>query len=368
MANDSLSSMVRSPTLAAVLAAALSTAIGCRAPLLQMEPDLVERPPPDFNREADAVSAAIRRGDWPEVVALSARAAHLAAARPFRGGASLHFVRAVDHLVYGLLQQGHLRQADEVIAWAERQESHQPHPVSAASLVAVHARRALELQDWSLAATLEPAQLETDLRFPDYPEALALGVYARGLGAARDGRLDDARHARARLERLIASARQQRATKARELARLEIQGDVLEVWITWLEGRPEEAELRMREAVGRSDWVNVDLVQPPPLLEPRELLGDLLLALGRPAEALEVYEASLVLAPRRAYALAGAGRAAAAVGDHATAARRYRELLAQGIPEGAGPLFEEARRFVFEEELATRPDAAGSQGGAEPPR
>jgi hypothetical protein len=46
------------------------------------------------------------------------------------------------------------------------------------------------------------------------------------------------------------------------------------------------------------------------VLPPRELLADLLLELGRPAEALATYEADLVEAPNRLRALSGAARAA----------------------------------------------------------
>jgi hypothetical protein len=57
------------------------------------------------------------------------------------------------------------------------------------------------------------------------------------------------------------------------------------------------------------------------------LEGDLLLDLGRPADALRSYEMTLVREPRRARALFGAGRAAEKAGDAATAKKRYQELL-----------------------------------------
>jgi len=45
------------------------------------------------------------------------------------------------------------------------------------------------------------------------------------------------------------------------------------------------------------------------VLPARELRADLLIELGRPAEALADYEASLKVAPKRRYALAGIARA-----------------------------------------------------------
>ena len=51
-------------------------------------------------------------------------------------------------------------------------------------------------------------------------------------------------------------------------------------------------------------------VTPGPPLPARELLGDMLLEIGRPAEALAAYEASLREAPNRFNSLYGAARAA----------------------------------------------------------
>ncbi len=51
---------------------------------------------------------------------------------------------------------------------------------------------------------------------------------------------------------------------------------------------------------------------PGAVLPARELRADLLLELGRPAEARAEYEASLKVAPKRRYALAGVARATTA--------------------------------------------------------
>jgi hypothetical protein len=72
-------------------------------------------------------------------------------------------------------------------------------------------------------------------------------------------------------------------------------------------------------------------VTPGAILPARELQGDLLLAVGRPADALAAYSASLARAPKRARGLAGAIRAATQAGDQATARRlrqEYRMLMA----------------------------------------
>ena len=68
---------------------------------------------------------------------------------------------------------------------------------------------------------------------------------------------------------------------------------------------------------------------PPDVVKPaHELLGELLLAQGKPAEAQQAFVRSLALAPRRAASLLGLARAAAAAGDAAVADQARADLRA----------------------------------------
>jgi hypothetical protein len=60
----------------------------------------------------------------------------------------------------------------------------------------------------------------------------------------------------------------------------------------------------------------------------RELLGDLLMELGRPTEALPQYEASMAKEPNRFRGLYGAGLAAEKAGDHMRARVHFEKLAA----------------------------------------
>ncbi|MDQ5870723.1 MAG: hypothetical protein M3547_00770, partial [Acidobacteriota bacterium] len=71
------------------------------------------------------------------------------------------------------------------------------------------------------------------------------------------------------------------------------------------------------------------------ILPARELLGDLLLELGKPAEALTEYRADLAASPNRLNGLYGAARAARLSGD-ALAARGYYEKLVTLVAKGDG--------------------------------
>jgi hypothetical protein len=59
----------------------------------------------------------------------------------------------------------------------------------------------------------------------------------------------------------------------------------------------------MRESVTREDATEKNAVTPGPLAPARELLGDMLVALGRPAEARDEYRAVLRKEPNRRRAI-----------------------------------------------------------------
>lgn len=86
---------------------------------------------------------------------------------------------------------------------------------------------------------------------------------------------------------------------------------------------------------------------PGPILTARELLGDLLVELGRPAEAIAQYEASIAKEPSRFRGLYGAARAAELAGDREKARRHYAHLIQQLGAEAADrPELRQARAFM----------------------
>lgn len=92
------------------------------------------------------------------------------------------------------------------------------------------------------------------------------------------------------------------------------------------------------------------MVTPGPILPARELLGDLLLELNRPAEAVVQYEASMAKEPKRFRGIYGAARAAELAGDRERARTHYGRLVQQiGASDADRPEIRHARAF-----LATR--------------
>ena len=82
-------------------------------------------------------------------------------------------------------------------------------------------------------------------------------------------------------------------------------------WVSLAQKRNDEALASMRQAADNEDKSEKNIVTPGRLLPARELLGDMLLELKRPAEALKEYEASQLREPNRYRGLYGAAKAAA---------------------------------------------------------
>jgi tetratricopeptide (TPR) repeat protein len=198
---------------------------------------------------------------------------------------------------------------------------------------AIPARLALERGRWAEAAALAlPANVSAEA-WQRSPQAESINAFARALGAARSG---NAAGARQEIERLHAL---HKVLTERKLAywaeQTEIQAKVASAWALLAEGKKEEALAAMRAAADHEDQTEKHAVTPGPVMPARELLGDMLLELGRPAEALPQYEASIAKEPNRFRGLYGAGLAAERAGDRARA-RVYFEKLAAICAESDG--------------------------------
>ena len=85
---------------------------------------------------------------------------------------------------------------------------------------------------------------------------------------------------------------------------------------------------------------------PEPMKPAFELYGELLLAAGRPAEAVQAFELALLRTPKRTPSLLGLGTAAAAADDSARARRAYTELAAMPGAEPDSFAASAARRWL----------------------
>lgn len=272
----------------------------------------------------------VRTGAWDQVIEWNVRSAEAALEHPAGEHVSLHYPHALDYLMYGYLQRGEDSAAAGVLEDLGSREGYQPHMGSAYALAAIPARWHVERADWEGAAELE-ARVPSAFPWDDFPAGEAITHFARGLGAARSGDVERARAAADRLAELAD------ATEAPGWTReIGIQRSAVLAWIALAEGRAEEAVEGMRAAAEEAAGMEKNPITPGALRPAGELLGDLLLEVDRPAEALEAYEASLETWPRRYHSLRGAARAAEGAGQAETAGD-YRselaELTAEADPE-----------------------------------
>ncbi len=271
-----------------------------------------------------------RLGDWDRVISGNLRAAEAALRYPV--GERGEFVwdelpHAIEYLVYAYLQQGADAAAAAQIDRMLAIRNLEPSAKTAFHLASTRARHALERRDWRAAAALVPRQptaVDWD-RFP-WPEAVTW--FARGYGSLRAGDAAEPPRALARLAELEA-----RASKSGETVfalQIRILRLELEAWSAHAARDDARALSLLKEAVQLEGSTPKPAVTPAPTLPAPELLGDLLVELGRPGEALAAYRQSLDRHPRRFNAALGVVLTLAATGDAAGAQRAFCELLAIG--------------------------------------
>jgi tetratricopeptide (TPR) repeat protein len=117
-------------------------------------------------------------------------------------------------------------------------------------------------------------------------------------------------------------------------------------WVALAREKGDEALALMRQAADIEDKSEKNIVTPGRLLPARELLGDMLLELKRPADALKEYEASQHREPNRYRGLYGAGQAAAQSDNHDQARDYFSKLIELAGAGDLRPETEKARRYL----------------------
>jgi tetratricopeptide (TPR) repeat protein len=265
-----------------------------------------------------------RTGYWQESIDSNIAAA--AAAR--REGQTAEELHASDYEIYAYLQTGQDQAAGRIVnSLPEIASRFDPKAVLSGAggpsvgyfaLAAIPARYALELEDWKQAVQLP-------LRNTPFPYTDAMTWFTRGLGAARLGQAPAANESAAALQQI-----RERLSKANEsywARQVEIQEVAVGAWAALAAGKKEQALRQMRLAAELEDGTEKSAVTPGPLAPARELLGEMLLEMNQPAQALEQFEATLKKEPGRFRALYGAAHAAQLSGNRDASQRYFRELL-----------------------------------------
>jgi tetratricopeptide (TPR) repeat protein len=288
-----------------------------------------------------------RLGMWEASIgsnSASAEAARAYGAKHHPGTTYFEELHAIDYLVYAHLQRGEDAAARRLVEQVTRVESTYPEVdfVVAYAVGAVPARFVIERQAWDEAVALKPPAPGVLARFPFNSAHVE---FARALGQVHRRDLDGARATRERIAQLHAASTDPRFAYFRR--QLEIQQLALGGLIAQAEGRTDEAIALLRYAADEDDVLGKSPVSPGNLIPVRELLGQLMLDLGRPAEALAAFERSLELNPGRFNALDGAARSAEAAGRPDAARDHYRRLVALAAAgDDSRPALARARSYT----------------------
>jgi tetratricopeptide (TPR) repeat protein len=271
-----------------------------------------------------------RLGLWDEAIR-SNRAAEASAIRYAKSsgmpGAWDQQLHAMDYLAYAYLQSGREADAEKVLEELKTiRQAEPPSRTVAYAVTAIPARLALEGRHWREAASLQlPANLARLPALAKQRWALAHIHFARAVGSARSGGMDRARAEVANLGALEKSLVVQPGEYDWR-QQISIERQIAAAWIALARGEKDEAVRLMRAAADLDDATEKNPVTPGPILPAREQLGELLLTLGQPTEALIEYENSLKRAPKRLAGLAGAAQAAKLAGNKEKATRYFAAL------------------------------------------
>ena len=274
-----------------------------------------------------------RVGQWEESIATNRRSGEVALST----GSISEALHAADYAEYAHLQLAQDSAAKAVLDGLPALEARfdvnavtgaAPGSAGVFAIAAIPARYALERRDWRAAASIQP-------KASAFSWTEAMSWFAKSLGASH---LSDTVTARVAVDSL-AAIRQRVAAKGEGYwaEQVAIQEVGARAWLEFARNRRDSALAHMREAARREDLTDKNAVTPGPLAPARELLGDMLMEMKRPSEALVEYQATLQKEPNRFRSLYGAMRAASLAGDRANAARYRSELRKLTAKADAGP-------------------------------
>src|SRR5438094_941807 len=300
-----------------------------------------------------------RLGMWEESIAAnrsSADASRAYAAMRHRDATEAEELHALDYMAYSYLQEARDAKAKEIVDFVATVRKTNPAlEFSAAyALAAIPSRYALERNAWSEAATLTVPELPHWSSFPSFE---GLIEYSHALGQAHTGDVEGARKAIDRMRQLRDSSTDPKLDYFKRHLDLQIQA--ASAWVTYSEGKKDEAVNSLRRAADAEDILGKHPVSPGALVPAREQLGDMLLKLNRPKEAQREFEAALKIYPGRFRGLYGAAQAAEQNGEKEKAQHYYAKLVEQTAKaDGSRSELAQLREYRTADSATTQPRSA----------
>lgn len=227
-------------------------------------------------------------------------------------------LHSMDYMMYAMLQTARDDEARALLATlANIGRTDTENFKVAYTYAAAPARYALERRKWKEASEL--VLLRPDFEWSRFRWAESIHHFARGIGAARSGRLTRAREELSAIEGLRDALPPAILPYWRE--EVQVHVDAVRSWIVLGEGKPTEALRLASAAADREDAVDKHPVTPGEVLPARELYADMLFETGRYKDALDQYRRVLRDSPNRLNSLLGAANAAAGMGESKIEAR-----------------------------------------------
>jgi len=268
-----------------------------------------------------------RLGLWDECINSNLASTSAARCYALAAGITGHWdeeLHGLDYLVYAYLQKGENKLAKEQCDYLQTIDNVYPANFKVAyAFAAIPSRYLLENKLWNKAAALKlhPAKF----LWKNFPWQAAIVHFTRLMGCVHVGKMDSAEVELAALNMAHDSLMKQKDLYKAD--QVQIQINTAKAWMKLKQGNIDEALKLMGLAADMEDQTEKHPVTPCEVLPARELLGDMLLQLNKPEQALQTYEADLKKHPKRFNGVYGAGLAAEKSGKIKEAETYYRQLL-----------------------------------------
>ena len=280
----------------------------------------------------------IQHGMWNEVANQNTRAFNVARELLKPGDSPGDLAHSGDWGHYGFLQLGEYALAAERTRQFEAIAAEHKNPRLNSVVALTKARYIIETEDWKVQPVADDASNETILangmsavRTGDMPTAekmLAMldkkAMAAPGAQAAANPHAEHGAAPAPAATGKPAQAMNEGNADAGKSVR--IMHKSLAALIAEAKGQKDQAIAMLTEGVQIEESMRPPNGAADPVKPSHELLGELLLRAGKPAEAAAMFDAALLRMPNRARALHGAATAYAAAGKRELAAERWATL------------------------------------------
>lgn len=233
-------------------------------------------------------------------------------------------LHGLDYLVYAYLQKGEDDSAKKL--WDYLQTIHEVNTINfktAYAFAAIPSRYLLENRNWKEAAGLQLYPKDFPWKKFQWQEAIV--HFTHLMGSVHKRNLESATIELNKLNLIYDTLLLQKDQYKANQVKIQINTSL--AWILFRKGKSDSASKFIYLAADMEDRTEKHPITPCEVIPARELLGDLLLEMNKPGEALTSYEEDLNRHPNRFNGLLGAGQTAQKTGNWEKAVNYYHQLL-----------------------------------------